>query len=247
MSRLILVRHGQASFVVDRGAHTLSADYDRLSAIGERQAAALGKYWERTGMRFDWAIRGPAKRHARTEELVLAGLREGGKEVGESLEMKEFDEYPAFEVMRTVLPELIERDEGIAAMEAEYRRLSEPAEAARGFERLFQRVMRMWARGEVEAAGVEAWAEFCGRVKGGLERVRREAGQNSRIVVFTSGGPVAVAMREALGLSGEKTMELSWASRNGSFSEFLFSGTRFSLGGFNHGPHLEEGWLETYR
>ncbi len=247
MSRLILVRHGQASFVVGRGAHTLSVDYDRLSAIGERQAAALGKYWARTETRFDWAIRGPAKRHARTEELVLARLREGGRELGETLEMEEFDEYPAFEVMRTALPELIERDEGIAAMEAEYRRLSEPVEAARGFERLFQRVMRKWARGEAEAAGVEAWAEFCERVKGGLERVRREAGQNSRVVVFTSGGPVAVAMREALGLSGEKTMELSWASRNGSFSEFLFSGARFSLGGFNHGPHLEERWLETYR
>lgn len=247
MSRLILVRHGQASFLANGGAQTWSADYDRLSATGERQAAALGKYWERTGVRFDWAIRGPAKRHARTEELALAGLREGGREVGETVEMREFDEYPAFEVMRIALPGLIERDEAIAAMEAEYRRLSESAEAARGFERLFQKVMRKWARGEVAAAGVEAWPEFCGRVKGGLERVRREAGQNSRVVVFTSGGPMAVAMREALGLSAEKAMELSWASRNGSFSEFLFSGTRFSLGGFNHGPHLEEAGLETYR
>lgn len=236
MSRLTLVRHGQASFV--SGEVDPFAGYDRLSVTGETQARALGEYWARTGARFNWAIRGPARRHARTAELALAG---------ETLEMAEFDEYPAFDVIGRGLPDLLERDEETAAMEAEYRRQCEPGAAARAFERLFQRVMRAWARGEVEAAGVEPWAEFCGRVKGGLERIRREAGQNSRVVVFTSGGPVAVAMREALGLSAEKTMELSWASRNGSYSEFLFSGTRFSLGGFNHTPHLEAPGLETYR
>src|SRR5579863_44608 len=233
MSRLVLVRHGQASF-----RPGVSDDYDRLSVTGEKQAVALGEYWARTGVRFDRAIRGPAKRHARTGALA---------QVGETDVMAEFDEYPAFEVMRTALPGLVRQDEDIAAMEREYQRQIEPVEAARAFERLFQKVMRMWARAEVEAEGVETWAEFMGRVRRGLEKVRREAGQNSRVVVFTSGGPVAVAMREALALSAEKTMELSWASRNGGFSEFIFSGARFSLGGFNHSPHLEGPELETYR
>ncbi len=158
--------------------------------------------------------------------------------------MAEFDEYPAFEAMRAALPALVQRDGEIAAMEAEYREQSERALAVRAYERLFQRVMRMWARGEAEAAGVETWEAFMGRVGRGLAQVRREAGRNSRVVVFTSGGPVAVAVREALGLSAETTMELSWASRNGSYSEFLFSGERFSLGGFNLAPIWPAGPLK---
>ena len=37
MSRLFVIRHGQASFLAD--------DYDQLSPLGEEQGRALGAYW----------------------------------------------------------------------------------------------------------------------------------------------------------------------------------------------------------
>ncbi|MGH9676067.1 MAG: phosphoglycerate mutase family protein, partial [Candidatus Acidiferrum sp.] len=45
MGRLVLVRHGQASF--------LQQDYDKLSELGEKQSRLLGEYWVRHKTRFD--------------------------------------------------------------------------------------------------------------------------------------------------------------------------------------------------
>jgi hypothetical protein len=38
-----------------------------------------------------------------------------------------------------------------------------------------------------------------------------------------------------------------WMSRNCSYSEFLFSGERFTLSAFNAFPHLDDPALLTYR
>ncbi|MFQ5527850.1 MAG: hypothetical protein ACE5GX_16530 [Thermoanaerobaculia bacterium] len=45
MSRVLLVRHGQAS--------AGSADYDRLSELGERQSRLLGRHWAGHGLELD--------------------------------------------------------------------------------------------------------------------------------------------------------------------------------------------------
>ena len=56
MSVLLLVRHGQASF----GA----ADYDRLSALGERQSRLVGEALAARGVRPDLVVRGSLRRLA---------------------------------------------------------------------------------------------------------------------------------------------------------------------------------------
>ena len=66
MGTLYLVRHGQASF----GA----ADYDRLSALGHRQAVRLGEHWKERGMRFDAVITGTLRRHGQTWDGIAEGL-----------------------------------------------------------------------------------------------------------------------------------------------------------------------------
>lgn len=240
MSYLILVRHGQASFLAD--------DYDQLSAKGRMQSERLGEYWGSVPDRtFDVIIHGPAKRHAQTGEIVAEAFRAKGLVWPEPVEISEFDEYQAFELMRAALPGLLEREPEVRALEADFQRLSGAQEKARAFEKLFQRVTRMWVNGELEADGVEPWAQFCARVIRGLERVRDLAGKKANVVVFTSGGPIAAAASVALGLSAIKTLELSWASRNSSYSEFLFSDGRFSLSSFNVHPHLTDRSLLTYR
>jgi len=240
MSHLTLVRHGQASFLAD--------DYDQLSERGLVQSERLGKYWSSIlNGPFDLVVYGPAKRHLQTGEVVADAFRKEGLSWPEPVEIPEFDEFQAFELMRAALPGLLERDPAVRELEMNFRTHTDAREKARAFEKLFQRVTRLWVAGELKTEGVEPWEEFCARVVRGLEQVRELAGRKANVVVFTSGGPISAAAGTALGLTPVKTLELSWVSRNSSYSEFLFSDGRFSLSSFNVHPHITEAHLLTYR
>src|SRR6185369_4830437 len=114
-------------------------------------------------------------------------------------------------------------------------------------ERLFEEVARHWSDGAVEVPDIESWADFRKRVSKGIRYVRSAVPKSSSSVVFTSGGPVAATVGLALDLAPRKAIELVWVSRNSAYSEFLFSGDRFSLSSFNAYPHLDDRTLLTYR
>lgn len=236
MGLITFVRHGQASF--------LQADYDRLSTLGELQARKLGQYWIANGVRFDHVYYGPARRQSGTGEIVRQVYTDANVEWPEPSCLPEFDEYPGIEVMRAFLPGLIDKHEDIRLLEAEFRTAGEHRVAARAFEKIFQRVTRLWVAGELESPDVETWQAFCDRVDRGIGKVRAAAG---RAVIFSSGGVMAATARIALDLSPQRTLELSWTPRNASYSEFLFSGERFSLNTFNAYPHLDSPDLLTWR
>ena len=239
MALLTLVRHGQASFMAD--------NYDKLSPLGELQAAKLGEYWIRTQTVFDQVYFGPAERHIRTGEIAGEVCRRGGLPFVEPIPLPEVDEYSGIEVIRAFLPGLLEKHDDIREMEARYRSAADQTSAARIYDRLFQRITRMWVAGELDSAEVESWARFCERVDRGISRIRERPISGGKAVVFTSGGVIAAVSRSALDLSPERTLELSWASKNGSYTEFLFSAERFSLSSFNNIPHLSDPALITYR
>jgi broad specificity phosphatase PhoE len=239
MALLTLVRHGQASFLED--------NYDKLSALGEAQSRRLGEYWIAGQVKFDQAYCGPAERHLRTGLCVVQAFHDAGLPFPELITLPDGDEYQGFEVMRAFLPGLMETHEDIRELERQFRNAGEKSLAARFYDRLFQRITRMWAAGELDSPEVESWQKFCDRVEGMVTRIREIASKNSHIVVFTSGGVIAATARLALDLSPQKTLELSWTSRNATYSEFLFSGERFSLSTFNNRPHLNDPELITYR
>jgi broad specificity phosphatase PhoE len=239
MALLTLVRHGQASYLAD--------NYDKLSPLGERQAHRLGEYWVRTDVTFDQVYYGPAERQIRTGEFVAAAFRAAGVAWPEPVPLPEAEEYTGIEVMRTFLPSLMETHEDIRELEAQFRAAGDHGAASRIYDRLFQRITRMWVAGELDSPEVESWQKFCDRVAAGINKIRATAASNNRIALFTSGGVIAATGRAALDLTPEKTLELSWSSRNASFSEFLFSGERFSFSSFNNVPHLEDPALITYR
>lgn len=239
MALLTLVRHGQASFMAD--------NYDKLSTLGELQAAKLGQYWLQAGTVFDQVYYGPAERQIRTGEIAADVCRRAGLPFPDPIPLSEVDEYSGIEVMRTFLPGLMEKHEDIREMEAQFRTAADRDSAARLFEKLFQRITRMWVAGDLDSPEVESWANFCERVDRGIDRVRKNPTRGGRVAVFTSGGVIAAVTRSALSLSPERTLELSWASKNASYAEFLFSAERFSLSSFNNIPHLANPELITYR
>ena len=239
MALLTLVRHGQASF--------LSSNYDRLSGLGERQSRILGEHWLEAGAVFDQVYYGPACRHLRTGEIVAEIYRRAGADWPQPVTLPELDEYPGIEVMRTFLPGLMEKHEDIRALETEFRQTGDQSAAFRVYDRLFQRITRMWVDQELDSPEVESWKDFCERVDRAIAAIRASAHKNGRVAVFTSGGVIAATVRTALDLAPQRTLELSWTSRNASYTEFLFSRERFSLSSFNNHPHLEDEELLTYR
>ena len=237
MGRLIVVRHGQASF--------LAADYDRLSPLGEQQARLLGEYWARRNVAFDRIFSGPRARQKDTAQIVASAYI-GGVDFPEPMVMAEFDEYDGERVLRTSLPQLVESDPSIRELHEAF--LKAPgSEQRRSFQKLFEVVIGKWVDGEVAVPGIESWSEFCARVHRGISKVVSSAPSNEQVAIFSSGGPIAVAMQRALNLSPRDTLRTSWMSRNCSYSEFLFSADRFTLSTFNAFPYLDDAELWTYR
>jgi broad specificity phosphatase PhoE len=227
MSRLILVRHAQASF--------LEPNYDKLCATGEVQARLLGEYWARRGVLFSRACSGPRVRQVQTARMVEEAYRKHGREFPDVAVMKEFDEYPAEAVLKLGLPQLLETSPEVHDLHRAFGCAKDPDERKRSFQQMFEAVIGMWVSGELVVDGVESWPHFCARVDRGIT------------TIANSTTPVGVAMQRALHLSHADTLQLTWMSRNASFTEFLSSGSRFTLSTFNAHPHLEDESLLTYR
>jgi broad specificity phosphatase PhoE len=239
MSLLTLVRHGQASY--------MSMDYDKLSPLGEQQAEKLGSYWARHGIVFQRAFCGPAQRHRRTMEIAAGRVRDAGLSFPEAEISTSLDEFDAYTVMKKVVPLMVAEDEQIRNLHESFEANRHSPEAGRILQKLFEEVARRWAAGGYDTPEVESWQQFRGRIARTIDEIRTAAEPSSSLVAFTSGGPIAASVGHCLELPDKKAIEFVWLSRNCSYSQFLFSGDRFSLHAFNAIPHLDELSFLTYR
>jgi broad specificity phosphatase PhoE len=236
---LFLIRHAQASF--------LEQNYDKLSKLGEQQAGLLGEYLARRGTVFDRVCVGPCVRQKKTAELINDGYRKAGLEFPEPLMLPEFNEYQGEAVLERSLPGLLQNDQSIRALHAAFQSSTNSRERRVTFQKLYEAVIGKWVEGTLPLPNVETWSEFSSRVNRGLSKILRMGGRGETVAIVTSGGPIAVTMQRALSLSPQHTLQVSWMSRNCSWSEFLYSGDRFTLSAFNAYPHLNDATLLTYR
>ena len=239
MGIVFLVRHAQASF--------LERNYDKLSKLGETQARLLGEYWAQHKIVFDRACTGPCVRQKNTLAIVSDACRKAGIRFPGPLVLREFDEYQGEAVLERSLPGLLESDQTIRGLNTAFQSSSGLAGRRATFQKLFQAVVGKWVREEICPSGVETWLEFCSRVNSGLTKCLSTGGRGERVAIFTSGGPIAVVMQRALQLSAESTLNVSWMSRNSSWSEFIYSGERFTLSSFNCHAHIDDAAMLTYR
>jgi len=239
MGRLWLVRHAQASF--------LQENYDKLSELGEMQSRLLGDYWVRHKMQFDRVCSGPCVRQKDTARIVADAYANAGLGFPTPNILEELDEYDGEAVLENALPGLLERDARIRDLHRAFEASNESGERRRTFQKLFETVIALWVSGEISPDGVESWDTFCSRVQRGFNAFLSAGGQGERVAIFTSGGPIALAVQRALELSALNTLRVSWMAQNCSYSEFLFSSGRFTLSTFNSFPHLEDPSMQTYR
>jgi broad specificity phosphatase PhoE len=242
MSQVVLVRHGQASF--------LERDYDKLCPNGEMQARLLGEYWYQRRNAFCRVYSGARVRQLETARIVSEAYRNAGLDFPKTVVMSEFDEYQAEAALRECLPQLLQVNAEIVELHDAYEKSKQGGDSGdrrKAFQRLFEAVIAKWVAREVTASGVETWQEFYFRVERGLAQVVRDTPPASSAVIFTSAGAIGAAMRRALLLSAERMLQVTWTLRNASFTTFLASGERFTLSAFNAHPHLDGDGLLTYR
>jgi broad specificity phosphatase PhoE len=161
VGQILLVRHGQASW----GA----ADYDVLSPLGERQAAALGACL--AGVPVQAVVHGAMRRQRETaEQLVQAS----GWAVAPSVDER-WDEMDHQGVLDAHPPEFD----------------GEPDD--RQFQAWFEKATARWLSGDHDGEYAEPWTAFRERVLAGFE-----AFGDGTTVVVTSAGPVSVVVAHLL-------------------------------------------------
>lgn len=239
MSRLILVRHAQASF--------FSKNYDKLSELGEKQAHLLGEFWLRRGVVLDDVITGPRERHQRTAELVGEVYRKAGAPWPKIEFVQSFDEHTVDQLLGAPLEKLQQEHPQLEKLVKEYKAAKAPEQMQRTFQRLFEAVSHLWCELKPGTESIEGWASFHERVGTGLEEIFARPGQSRTIALFTSVGNVTSILCRVLKCSPTQALELGWRLKNCSLTEFIFSGDRITLDHFNGVPHLTDPGTWTFR
>lgn len=214
MSEIYFVRHGQASFG--------SANYDQLSELGHQQARLLGEYFQQRGMRFDRILTGDMVRHRETAEGICQGL--GLPETGFEVfaELNEFDFHAILQAYLAQFPE--------QALPAK------PA-IADFFKRLKKAIV-LWSQGGLQGDLPETWQTFEQRLLAvRLHIMAQYKGQ--RVLAVSSGGAIAMLVRQLLQAPSETMVELNLQTRNTALIHCVFNQHNMRLSSFNSVPHLD--------
>ncbi len=233
MGRVIVVRHGQASI------H--KADYDQLSERGHGQSKTLGAWWADRGASFDAVFVGPAKRHRQTHAEVAAAL-----ELPEARPLDGLAEHDAFGLVRAALPVLAD-EPAMKPLQQALMGAGSPAERSAAFQRVFELAMTRWLEGSLSPEGIEPWPHFRDRVQAAFDVLVAASEGGRTVVAFSSVGPVAVMLRQALGCSDLRAFETGWRLRNAALTEFRTGRGTPTLDRFNAVPHLTDPSTHTYR
>lgn len=195
MARILLVRHGQASF----GA----ADYDCLSGTGAEQARHLGKVLRERGEHIDALWCGTLLRHQQT----AAELLRGADWALEQRDLADFDEFDHQQVIARYEPRY--RDH-----QTMMRELTTAADPREAFAKMFGAALARWYSGTANSDYDEPWNRFQARCQSALEQVQGQIGSDETHLVVTSGGVIAVITQALLGLDDAAAMQVNWTLVN---------------------------------
>ncbi|MGF6696919.1 broad specificity phosphatase PhoE [Paraburkholderia sp. MM5496-R1] len=214
MAELYLVRHGQASF----GAE----NYDELSSSGFAQSRWLGEYFAQSHLSFDRVVTGTMRRHAQTADALLTAM--GGQPV-EIVQDAGLNEYN-FHALFSALGESGPASGPVAESSMKH------------FYKGLRQVLQLWSEDKLPGRIPETWGEFQARVEHARLAIQRSGGK--RVLVVSSGGPIAVFTQQILNAPAAAAIALNMQIRNSSVSQYVFNDSAMSLVTFNALPHLEQ-------
>jgi len=217
---VVLVRHAQASFG--------SADYDRLSERGEQQAQRFAAWLvAHPELNFSHVAAGTLRRHAQTLAAIEAAFAQAQRRLpalAQDADWNEFDHDALFRAYAA-------------------RHAGDPAlVAARSDQRaahaLMRAVLHAWSHGELDDDIPESWNAFGTRVARARDKLNGAA--RGRVLVVTSGGPIARCAQAALGCDDRRAVTLNLALRNTAVNEFRTRDDDWELHIWNMLPHLAQ-------
>lgn len=216
MSRIFLVRHGQASW----GAE----NYDALSELGRRQAAATGWWLGGQGIVPARLISGELVRQRDSLSVMATGA---GWEA--PLECSGgWDEYDHLAVL-AALP----TDDPVYAASA-------GLDERRAFDAVYAAALRRWvlARGDYR----ESYAAFTDRTTTAMESLAAALAPGEDAVVATSGGVISVIGAHLLDGGPRVWDRLQRTVVNASVTQVRVGARGIHLMSFNEASHLGDLW-----
>jgi broad specificity phosphatase PhoE len=231
MGVLMLVRHGQAAF----GAE----NYDVLSSQGVRQSRRVAEILAGYGIAPTSLIHGGMRRQRETAEEMLRGAASWKLPLEMDERWREFDHLAVMNAYPTLAEEQREL-------------LNRGGMELRAFHELYTKATARWSSGAYDSDYPESFAEFIGRVRDGIGRAARKAGERRTAIVVTSGGPIAAACAMLTEVGEEpRRLAAAWTRFNSvmvnvSVSRIVVGASGARLLTFN-----EHSWLDrelvTYR
>ncbi|GAA1792851.1 histidine phosphatase family protein [Nostocoides veronense] len=216
MSRIFLVRHGQASW----GAE----NYDALSELGRRQAAATGWWLGGRGIVPARLISGELVRQRDSLSVMATGA---GWEV--PLECSGgWDEYDHLAVL-AALP----TDDPVYAASA-------GLDERRAFDAVYAAALRRWVLGRGDYR--ESYAAFTDRTTTAMESLAAALAPGEDAVVATSGGVISVIGAHLLDGGPRVWDRLQRTVVNASVTQVRVGARGIHLMSFNEASHLGDLW-----
>jgi broad specificity phosphatase PhoE len=228
VSQLFLIRHGQATPFED--------DTDRLSALGERQARAVGAFLTASGIVPTRLVHGPLVRQMRS---ALLAAEAAGSHWPALEPLPGLAEYDGDGLIRKLAPLLAEKDAAFAALlrEAEALRENELPDRNRAFQKMLERLLDVYQSGDLHHPETESWQDFKGRVRAALNDILGSP-NGSTVLAFTSGGVIGTVVAGVLDAPDASALKLNWRVRNSSITRLTLGAGRISLDSFNETAHL---------
>lgn len=221
MTTIYLIRHGQASFG--------EKSYDKLSAKGEEQSTVLGQFLQETLKEQPLIVAGSMQRHQQTASISLKECFSQA-EVHTNADWNEFNHQQIFERL----------DPKFADTALLKQQLMQSTDPYKFLMQTFGEAVARWTSNQYQDYD-ESWTEFQQRIERALSDLCQQvATTNPRyVLVYTSGGVISVLVGKLLGLSLEKTFELTWAVVNTSLTALKIVDGEPKLLSFNEHHYLK--------
>ena len=242
MSRIYLVRHGQAG--------TRDA-YDSLSDRGREQSRLLGEYLAAQKIQFTAAYTGAMLRQQQTAEELSRGYTRAGGHFPPVTVDDAWNEFDLSGVYRELAPLLSAADADFrreyAALCAQVRQNAASADAPVHREWLpcDTKLVDAWIAARFPFTG-ESWENFVHRIAGCRRRLQATA-ERDNLVLVTSAVPVAIWAGLALDICDERVMRLAAVLYNTSYTILRLQEEQLRLFAFNAIPHLITPELRSHR
>ncbi|AXT86542.1 histidine phosphatase family protein [Aeromicrobium sp. A1-2] len=190
-----------------------SDDYDVLSSTGVEQSIGLGTSWEASGWAPTSAVAGSMKRHAQT---AIAAIDACGHGDGYDVDAG-WNEYDHLAIAKAYDPGSMTAD-------------------PKAFQRVLNLALDEWIAGHGEHA--ETYQDFVARVMTSFAAVAADASSGRSVVVFTSGGPIAMVASHLLSGDDSLFQRLNDVVINASVTTVIVGSTGPRLLAFNESTHL---------